>query len=245
MDRKTVIGEMRLQRKTYQEIAEHLHISRQRVHQIYKDYVSTPESVRRVILKRDEYRCAICDKNTTPDLDVHHINGIKKDNHLDNLVTLCKDCHARIEAKERKIRGNSTERFFNRVKMPLDKRICIKCNKEFGVARYKPNKFCSVKCAIDSVKLDPEEKKRRHRVLVLRWQKNHQEFSREYTRKYRKEYYKTHPEKNKLYAVKFKEKYNNNQEFREKNLAYQRLVYRRKKILDQMKQKVEQQKQKQ
>ena len=39
MDRRSIIAEMRKERKTYQEIADALGISRQRVHQIYKDYI--------------------------------------------------------------------------------------------------------------------------------------------------------------------------------------------------------------
>lgn len=32
------------------------------------------------------------------DLVVHHINGDRSDNRLDNLVPLCRECHARVHA---------------------------------------------------------------------------------------------------------------------------------------------------
>ena len=48
-------------------------------------------------LKRDNYSCVDC-KNTS-NVVVHHIDGSRKtgvlNNNLDNLITLCKKCHAK------------------------------------------------------------------------------------------------------------------------------------------------------
>lgn len=51
----------------------------------------------RTIRKRDNYTCQYCEKS--PAYDVHHIfpKRIKIDNHPDNLITLCKSCHTKVE----------------------------------------------------------------------------------------------------------------------------------------------------
>lgn len=46
---------------------------------------------RRLALTRDQHRCTSC--HTTTQLEVHHINGDATDHHLDNLTTLCRNCH--------------------------------------------------------------------------------------------------------------------------------------------------------
>ena len=55
MDRKTIINELRIQRKTYQEIGDILGITKQRVHQIYKDYVKTYQHIKAKVKDRDSY----------------------------------------------------------------------------------------------------------------------------------------------------------------------------------------------
>jgi len=53
-------------------------------------------------IERDFYRCVKCGEPNVEKLIVHHIDesrklGIDKmNNNLDNLMTLCKPCHARI-----------------------------------------------------------------------------------------------------------------------------------------------------
>ncbi len=44
-------------------------------------------------LKRDNYKCQKC--NCINDLFVHHKDKNNKNNKLENLVTLCRTCHAR------------------------------------------------------------------------------------------------------------------------------------------------------
>jgi 5-methylcytosine-specific restriction endonuclease McrA len=50
--------------------------------------------IRKVIRKRDNYRCQVCNKpQKNMKLDVHHIDYNKKNNNKKNLISLCKKCH--------------------------------------------------------------------------------------------------------------------------------------------------------
>lgn len=61
----------------------------------------------RKALKRDGYRCQICGKRVNRhkhDYGIHHIRPFREyegdyenANHLSNLITLCRSCHARVE----------------------------------------------------------------------------------------------------------------------------------------------------
>lgn len=58
-----------------------------------------------LVLERDNFTCQKCHSNKKM-LVVHHIDGMGigkdyKNNNLNNLVTLCQSCHARIHAIER------------------------------------------------------------------------------------------------------------------------------------------------
>lgn len=104
-DRKNFIGELVDRGLSYKKIGKMLGISRQRVHQIYRDYSSTPPApvtyepkpsnrkidttglsgfsgrdyVREAVRKRDGYACQICFKGWESGqrrFDVHHLNGL-------------------------------------------------------------------------------------------------------------------------------------------------------------------------
>lgn len=49
--------------------------------------------VRKAVLKRDDYKCAICDG--THRLTIHHVDENKTNDTLWNLITLCQACHLR------------------------------------------------------------------------------------------------------------------------------------------------------
>lgn len=84
------------------------------------------------VLKRDNYTCVICKKNgykKTRVLNVHHINHNNKDNRIENLETLCINCHARkrkfickdcgyefIATGARQLRCSSCSKIHNKIK---------------------------------------------------------------------------------------------------------------------------------
>jgi len=66
------------------------------------------QKVRKKVLKRDNYKCQLCDNNMK--LEVHHIIPMRKlwdiDNKklvtdINNLITLCKKCHQSIKGREK------------------------------------------------------------------------------------------------------------------------------------------------
>ena len=60
-------------------------------------------NVKSAVLSRDNYTCQICGAKNTK-LEVHHImfRSDGGSNRMDNLVTLCKDCHAKVHTGELK-----------------------------------------------------------------------------------------------------------------------------------------------
>ena len=55
--------------------------------------VDWTDDLRRAIRKRDKYTCQVCGKE--PAIIVHHIDYNKKNCNSDNLITLCRKCHAK------------------------------------------------------------------------------------------------------------------------------------------------------
>ena len=57
---------------------------------------------KRLALKRDKQRCRLCGKKVTVGIDnhCHHIDGNSENHSLDNLVTICMDCHYETYGKE-------------------------------------------------------------------------------------------------------------------------------------------------
>lgn len=54
----------------------------------------TGETYRKIMLVIDPNpTCSICDENDLGKLSVHHIDGKRKNNEIDNLVWLCYKCH--------------------------------------------------------------------------------------------------------------------------------------------------------
>lgn len=111
---------MRKRKRTYKEIAESLGMTKQRVHQIYKNHKPTPQSLVIEIRIRDGEQCRIC--HSKRKLEVHHVNGVKKDNSKTNLVTLCRKCHIRVEKNDRKTIKGTEPKYYNGEQIQARKR---------------------------------------------------------------------------------------------------------------------------
>jgi len=58
------------------------------------------DSLKTTIKKRDNFRCRKCDEDGSKfRLFIHHIDFNKKNNSIDNLVTVCSSCHSRIHGR--------------------------------------------------------------------------------------------------------------------------------------------------
>lgn len=82
------------------KIAEFLGISRQRVHQIIrkiKKRKTLKKEKRNIVLTRDNFRCFFCYK--VDNLEIHHIDNNPFNNHISNLITLCRKCHREFHKK--------------------------------------------------------------------------------------------------------------------------------------------------
>ncbi len=72
-----------------------------------KSFEKYPEEffkIRNKIRKRDNYICQECGlkrKEIKKQLDVHHIDFNKNNNHLKNLITLCRSCHGKTQFGEK------------------------------------------------------------------------------------------------------------------------------------------------
>ena len=83
----------------------------------YYSYLQSNEwkTLRAQALKRDGYRCQMCDSGTN--LQAHHVSyeHLHTDEELDDVVTLCKECHEKVHAKdlERKQEQNSPNGLFD------------------------------------------------------------------------------------------------------------------------------------
>ena len=72
-----------------------------------RDYEGFEELIP-IVLQRDSYTCQICQMNVlqrvssliiVPDAEVHHIDSDKRNNSLENLITLCPSCHRSFRAR--------------------------------------------------------------------------------------------------------------------------------------------------
>jgi 5-methylcytosine-specific restriction endonuclease McrA len=95
--RKEVIYELRLRGLSFKEISKTLGVSRQRIHQIYKDYRITPTRERRVAIDLASNRCVVC--GSKKNIEIHHLDEDTNNNEQCNLMVLCRNCHHRLGRK--------------------------------------------------------------------------------------------------------------------------------------------------
>ena len=73
----------------------------------YYEYIHSEEwrQKRNQVLKRDGFRCQMC--GTAKNLRVHHISyeHLNQDEELDDLITLCDNCHTKIHEQDIKHKG--------------------------------------------------------------------------------------------------------------------------------------------
>ena len=91
-------------------------LAREGVIKLPNDYGPNWQKQRNAVRARDQFKCAVCGRPETPGRqhDVHHKIPFRKfaympgenenyllANQLDNLMTVCPDCHARVETADR------------------------------------------------------------------------------------------------------------------------------------------------
>ena len=177
-------------KKTYKEIGEILKVSKQRIHQIYKDYHHIRNNNK--ILKFFGNKCSVC--GTTKLLEIHHKDSDTKNNNINNLTVLCRKHH------------NEEEKRLNKKKDIVKKAIikeknCEVCGKLFHyqILSRKNPKFCSVKCfSMNRYKTGKHTsmigkpiKKMTAKEKKQYW-KMKNDISKEYRQRYYKEYRKIH-----------------------------------------------------
>ena len=107
MDRKSIIESYREKRLTYVQIGKILGISKQRVHQIYKNYHSNNTNH-----PFKDTKCCLCGE--TENLQLHHIDGDTENNWKNNLLTACRHCHLELDKVSREAKGNKIIKYYKR-----------------------------------------------------------------------------------------------------------------------------------
>lgn len=107
-----------------------------------------------------EERCEKCGRTEWEGkkipLQTHHINGVKDDNRLENLMLLCPNCHAQTDnycSKNRKKERTISSENEDKKKI---KKLCPICGKIFFCEK-DTQKYCSQDCAHKSVSKRPEK----------------------------------------------------------------------------------------
>lgn len=98
MDKETYIKELYKQGFSYTEIGSRLGVSRQRIHQILRDYHNTGRQ-NRLEKYRDWGPCKVCEDNVAKDL--HHIDFNNSNDEIENLIQVCKSCHYKLHTGRR------------------------------------------------------------------------------------------------------------------------------------------------
>jgi hypothetical protein len=88
---------------------------------------------------------------TDPAHQVHHVNGNKKDNRLDNFAVMTVDEHALFHAEDRGFVRNQFGVFAvkpraKRMSAPRPIRPCVFCGEQIPLSRRRDAIYCSERC---------------------------------------------------------------------------------------------------
>lgn len=110
-----------------------------------EDKITNTNSLKNELLKLNikEHKCELCGNsewNNKPiPLQVHHINGNRFDNRIENLQLLCPNCHAQTDNFAGKNVRNKELKLY----------ICVCCGKQFhrgnGSSKFS-TQYCSAEC---------------------------------------------------------------------------------------------------
>lgn len=107
-----------------------------------KSYITINKKLRNYLLETLK-GCEICGSRN--DLQVHHKNRDRSNNTRENLLLLCKTCHAKEHIKRGEL---SIAKFIlvnNHKHNPTKFKLCLVCKKEF-VEKHKGQQTCSKSC---------------------------------------------------------------------------------------------------
>ena len=140
------------ERYTYEEIGKSFGVSKQRIHQLLKDYSTNPwhgyknhpiPNKYKSLLEKPCYECG-----SRKNLEVHHIDGNRNNNDLLNLNRLCRPHHIKAE-KELFSNGTKKWNYTNRGKQRKEV-SCQICGEKYWKKRskIKTSKYnlCSAFC---------------------------------------------------------------------------------------------------
>ena len=102
----------------YAEIGRTINVSRQRIHQLLKEYKNTARQGRVLKYRQLLKKCKVCRNKAT---NLHHIDFNNKNDDLTNLLSICKECHYKIH-KDRTI-----NRFRGKWCYKYD--FCLRCHR--------------------------------------------------------------------------------------------------------------------
>lgn len=197
---------------TQASIARFLKLSRQRVSQIVNGYKTiTNKNLKSTVFQRDGNKCQWGKFCENSNLVIHHIDRNSQNNQLDNLITLCKNCH--VEWHKELEKDNlkkyictdcqkegtyadfsiTSKRCFEcmekrkeeeRLRM-LNKK-CTTCSKPIPLKRYNVCWTCKSK-----KRWENPDFRARHKIAVYNWNKNNPERKKAIDRKAIKKYNST------------------------------------------------------
>lgn len=129
---------------------------------LVKGKYESSNMLRKRIIKEKikEHKCEDCQlitwKNKPIPLELHHIDGDRENNLIENLQLLCPNCHALTDNYRGKNKKQiSPRRLKKLLNLPIKEKLiksliksnCLQCQKEINYYKTNPLKFCTSLCA--------------------------------------------------------------------------------------------------